>query len=678
MLVPGNAGVKIGEAFAKRPSDDVANLPFLDSVGMTDQAVKPRAMGLKKAPKRIPKNEFKIKDEDLLEQVKADIKIAEGFFDEFIKDDLIEWHQLINREEEYYDAKFPGLSQRCKLTTSDIADTIEWVMPSLLRIFWGGSEIVSIKGRTEEDNPDPMKALIHFQVQSQNKGFLNFEQWFRDSLESGLGVLKVWWDRRFEDAEEEGYIDEDTLLSIPAEIISDIREDSPGVYWCKVKQRKMAVNQPRLVNIPPSEFIYRPDPDENGSIWFACHRHYMTEDELLRGEKAGMYVGVKKAMEKGGESSDSYDSVMAELQPYTANEDLFGIPEKPGTGRGKHFVYEISGMYDCDGDGIREPVSLVLLNGIFIRQKRRICSQIPFFGISGLRRSYSFWGKSYAEIIRDLQDLKTALIRQIVINISLNNSRKSVIDASQDRAIQDINDDRDAIRLDLKNRSINDLIQFLPHSNLDPSTFPFLEFVEGSKENRTGVTRYNQGADAESLNKTARGISMIMSASNQRIEMIARICAETGVVDLFRYLSELNQRFITQEQVVRLTNSYLTIRPDDLTGNYDFEVSAGVGVGTKETAVQNMQYFLSALLPSLAPMGIVTPVNFFNAAKKLVEEMGYKNTSEFLNDPAMMMQMQQAQMAGMVPPGAPAAPGNSQPAPQQTSTDQGESPNLKG
>jgi hypothetical protein len=49
-----------------------------------------------------------------------------------------------------------------------------------------------------------------------------------------------------------------------------------------------------------------------------------------------------------------------------------------------------------------------------------------------------------------------------------------------------------------------------------------MEYMAGVLENRTGMTRYNQGLDADSLNKTASGINMVMSAAQQRQELIAR------------------------------------------------------------------------------------------------------------------------------------------------------------
>ena len=71
-----------------------------------------------------------------------------------------------------------------------------------------------------------------------------------------------------------------------------------------------------------------------------------------------------------------------------------------------------------------------------------------------------------------------------------------------------------------------------------------IEYVEKVKQNRTGITPYNQGTDADSLNKTASGIAMIQSAAQQRIDLIARIFAETGLRDFYRKCAILYQKNI--------------------------------------------------------------------------------------------------------------------------------------
>ncbi|MGL6014467.1 MAG: portal protein, partial [Selenomonadaceae bacterium] len=167
--------------------------------------------------------------------------------------------------------------------------------------------------------------------------------------------------------------------------------------------------------------------------------------------------------------------------------------------------------------------------------------------------------------------------------------------------------------------------------------FNMLEYLDQQIENRTGLTKYNQGTDSNSLNKTATGINIITQQANQRLELIARIFAETGMSDLFKFLIKLNQMFIDEETVIRLTNGPMTIAPDDLTGEFDLIVNAGMGSGAKQVNLQNLQ-MLQGIITQLAQVGMAGPEQFYNCAKRTIEEIGYKNVDDFVVAPDKMQQ----------------------------------------
>jgi len=166
-----------------------------------------------------------------------------------------------------------------------------------------------------------------------------------------------------------------------------------------------------------------------------------------------------------------------------------------------------------------------------------------------------------------------------------------------------------------------------PH--LPQESFQLLEFIEGAKENRTGVTRYNQGLDSGSLNKTATGLTTIYNASLQRIELIARIFAETGFMDLVRALIDYNRRFFNREVQVRMFNEAQIVTPEDCNGYFDYDVSVGVGnIDDRQRA--------SSLV-----MGMQMTAQLFgaSAAKQLTAIMrewwaasGFKNSELFVPD----------------------------------------------
>ena len=202
----------------------------------------------------------------------------------------------------------------------------------------------------------------------------------------------------------------------------------------------------------------------------------------------------------------------------------------------------------------------------------------------------------------------------------------------------------DSVVSDIFGKSSTSIIDYLPEHQLSRETFPFIEMLQGWSEQKVGITRYNQGLDSDSLNKTATGISKIMAASQQRLRMIARNLAETGIVPLYQFLIEMNQHEVDQEMVVRLTGEYLKITPDDLKGQFDVEIKSNIGLQDSQLIVQQLMVLFTQIVPSLLQMGIATPLGVYSTAKQIIESMGFTNPAEFIGatdkDVEAMMQQQ--------------------------------------
>lgn len=566
----------------------------------------------------------------ILSKVQRDIQQAENYYQTYIEPKVLERYKRYNADKDYYREKFPRLSERSTVTSTDIADTVEWALPSLIRIFFGTDEIISVKGRTVEDDQqaEVMQKLINFQIQRLNPGFMVFYRWFKDALITGLGIVKCYWDRQWDERKFKqvvGYDELQVAEKDPSVEILSVEDLGNGLFNVEFIHKKLKKNQPVLENVPASEFIFNPDATKIKDSPFVAHRKLVTVDYLRRKAKDGWYdkEAVERAVEVAG--SDTQNSIIEQyLKPFAVQEQA-GETDKA---RQKLLLYECYTQYDVNDDGLLEPVIVTVANNQVLRVVENIYGRPPFFVISPILEPYQVWGKGFADVLADIQDIKTALIRQIIVNIGLTNDPKVFIN-EQKVNVDDLIDDAAFIRVD---GTPNDAIVPLPVRPLAPWTFNFLEYWEGLKENRTGITRYNQGLDGKSLNKTATGINLIMQAANQRLELIARILAETGIKELFEFLVELNQRFIDQYTVVRLTNEDLIVRPDDIKGEFDLVINAGVGAGTKETLLQHLQLLLS-LYPQLLQLGIATPENVYEVMKKIVETLGFKNVDAFITDP---------------------------------------------
>lgn len=228
-------------------------------------------------------------------------------------------------------------------------------------------------------------------------------------------------------------------------------------------------------------------------------------------------------------------------------------------------------------------------------------------------------------------------MRQLMNNIAQTNDPKMIL--SEDSInIDDYIQGRAVIRKK-SGTSMNDVAMPMPVNPLHPWTFQFLEYADSEKERRTGITSYNQGLGTDTLNKTATGISAILGQSAQRMELVARMFSETGMSDLFRFIISLNQKFMDRDTVIRITDKEMKITADDLTGEMDLSINAGVGISTKEQNLMNIQTLMTALLQLIqSGIPVATPSNVYNLMKRWINESGIKNTGDYITDPAVVQQ----------------------------------------
>lgn len=309
-------------------------------------------------------------------------------------------------------------------------------------------------------------------------------------------------------------------------------------------------------------------------------------------------------------------------------------------------LYECYVKVDLDGDGMLEDALISVVGDELIRVTENPYGRVPIFTLSPIRDPFKVLANlSLAEIVGEIQTIKTALLRQMLINTVITNNFRWFIDGTG-VDLKDIQKNRQYIKVNGDPRL---KVMPFPQNTIAPWSMDLYETLEGALEQYTGRTRYNQGMDASSLNKTATGIRLLQQASEQRIDYIVRVFAETGVRDALRFLVELNQRYIDQPTVIRLKNQMLPISPDDLRGDFDIDVNTEAGVARKSQTIQNLQYYMTAIAPAGLQIGAITPAEWAKAAQKLLRESRIRDPHNYVLDPEQMrqqmMMQEQAQQA---------------------------------
>jgi hypothetical protein len=561
---------------------------------------------------------------------------------------------------------------RSKVVSTDVSDTIEWILPSLLRIFTAGDDVVRYEPTGPEDDEVARQATeyANWIFNRDNPGFLILYTIMKDALLQKNGIGKVWW----EDAEEERRevyrqkTPEETqmLLADPDVELLELREyqaerigiDATGAvvalpvsYHDVTVKRRSRNGRVRVTPVPPEEFLISRRARGIEEAAFVGHRVRRTVSELLAlGYDRKIVEALPDAVEDEptGEERARFD---------------FDDTGDPGGSHGLNramrevWITECYIRADWDGDGIAERRKITVGgSGEEILDNEPWDGPLPFISLTPIIMPHRFFGLSVADLVMDLQLIKSTILRQILDNLYLSNNGRHVI--SDQVNLDDMLTVRPGGIVRLKSGAMPGQGHVLPLDTplVAAQAFPMLEYLDGVREGRTGVTRYNQGLHAETLNKTAAGINQIMTAAQQRVELIARVFAETGIKDLFRKILELVGKHQSAPRIIRLRNRWVPMDPRSWNTQMDLSINVGLGTGNRDQMLTHLQNLLGIQVQAIKLQGgaagpIVTLDNIYNTLAKLVENAGLKSVDAYFTAPgAMPPAPQPPQAEGGAPP----------------------------
>jgi L-lactate utilization protein LutC len=167
-------------------------------------------------------------------------------------------------------------------------------------------------------------------------------------------------------------------------------------------------------------------------------------------------------------------------------------------------------------------------------------------------------------------------------------------------------------------------------------SFQMLSYLDGVRESRSGVNSNTQGLNDDALKShtTATAVAQVMTASQARVELIARNFAETGVKELMNVIYELVQKNQDKERVIMLNNEWVEVRPDMWRDKMDCSVSVGLGHGNRDQQLMHLSTMLNFASQAMSGgLRIVTEQNLYNMGAALIKNMGFQNVHDFLTDP---------------------------------------------
>jgi len=556
---------------------------------------------------------------------------------------------------------------RSQYMSRDLLETIEWIMPTLIKTLASGDSKIKleIEGQPVWVGEALMRKIYEdLSADAQGSMFNVFYQWFKDSLVSGSSYAKLFWEVEYEEKDENiPSVSMEQFGQLEANEDININKASyvPGGYEdVHITIRQLRRDQLVTENIPTWEFVTSKRTRNINDEHAKGHVTYVTMDYLKRINKAmterddePYFVGLDEvehmASMKSGEHEGTINSLNSEKQSYMEFEaygDQYEDGEKAVGLKSRVQLEEWYTRLDIQGSGYLRDVICWRANGKLIRWEDNDDGFVPIATLSPIIDCYKFNGMSYADLVIELQTLKTVLFRRVLDNFDWQNLGRWFTTPG---AKVDIKALLDGVPGDCVEVDPNSIRNETP-TPFHPQNLALFDYIDGVKEQRTGSTKYTQGTDSGTLNKTAQGIQMIQSAAMQRIELIARIFAE-GLKDYYQKAAMLYQRNLRKPFLAMVNGEPTEVTPDMLQGRVLARVAMGVEAQIGMAETQRLERMAGTLqgFDKMAP-GLFGPEQIHKLAAKYVNAMGYIATEEFISPlkahlgKNQQMQQQQQQM----------------------------------
>ena len=579
-------------------------------------------------------------DDELVTRIRGEITDSLGYMGDTIS------QQREQAMEYYYGLPFGNeVEGRSQYVDSTVQDTVEWIKPSLMRVFASGDEMVKFTPHGPEDVAMSEQATdyVNYVFTKDNPGWDILYSWFTDALLSKNGIVKVWWDE-YDEAQREEYthidaMEYEILVGNPdveeMEHEEYVEEDEVmGVvaYHDVVIKRRRQVGKVKIENIPPSEFLISRESKDIQSARFICHRVEKTLSELRE-----MYPDEDLDPDQLGSGDDDMTQFSAErLERYAFDKSArywegWGGEEYGEDGLRTYWLHECFLKTDYNGDGITE-LRKVCLVGSTILENDEI-DMVPFVSITPIKIPHKFFGLSIADLVMDLQLMKSTLMRNLMDNMyNQNFGRYAILEGQAN--LDDLLTQRPGGVVRVKSPNA---VTPLATPALEPYSFQMLEYLDGVRESRAGVSRMSQGLNENALTShtTATAVNAVMGAAQSRVELIARNFAETGVKDLMLRIYELLLKNQDHQRVVMLRNQWVPVRPDAWNDQFDCTVSVALGSGNKDQQMAHLSRMLQFAGEAMkGGLRIVNEQNMYNLGAALVRSMGFQNVDDYLTNPA--------------------------------------------
>ncbi len=542
---------------------------------------------------------------------------------------------------------------RSQVVTGEVAEAVDGALPQLIRVFTSCEDAVRFEPTKDGEEPlaDQASDMANWVFYKDNDGFLILHNWFKDALLQKVGVVKAYWEEKKDTIKEKykGLTDDELAMIMQTgewEITkqtTDIVIGADGISYNTHNITIEKINDESRIaieNVPPEEFLISKRAKTIEDSPFTAHRRMIARGDLIA-------MGYEKSI---------VDTIPANDRLEYAPERLarFGRDELPDYTQSSDLSMEEVEIFECyikvdtNDNGLLE-LRRVILGGETILSNEE-CDYVPFHSVCPIPIPHKFFGQSLADRTMDLQLTKSTILRQMLDNLYLtNNARVTAVEGQVN--LDDLLTSTAGGVVRVKN---NAAVTQLNVQNTAGQSFPMMEYLDGVQAKRTGVSDLQQGLDANVLqNTTATAVAAMMQQSAGKLELMARIFAETGVKSLFRGILHLLCKYQNQAKTIRMRGKWVSYDPREWSDLYDVSINVGLGNGNRQEQIAMLQMIMAKQEEIIGKYGannpLVTVTQYRSTLGRMIEMAGFKDTTSFINDITPEVEQQIMQAASQPP-----------------------------
>jgi hypothetical protein len=576
---------------------------------------------------------------------------------------------------------------RSAVVSRDVSESIDAVMPSLMKVFASTDTYVTFSARRpeQEEAAEQKTDYVNWVFQTQPSGFNLLQNSLKDGLLSKLGVSKSWWDESetVTPEEYEGLTKAQYMMLLAEENVEEVscttrpanqpeyepqgeqNGDEVGpkapmgqppqmppqmgqqmppqmgmdplddglLYDCKINRTNKS-GKVCIEIVPPEEFLTERRTVSLETTTFAAHRSSRTKSDLI---EMGFDKAKVNALSAG---TDALELNVEKVNRFSREDDLsYVATNNLDPAMAKVWVAECYLKVDFNGDGIAEWRKVTLAgDGGYEILSNEECDGHPFTAWTPYLQPHKLIGESMADKTMDIQLIKSTVWRENMDALYFNTAPQLVVLENQAN-MEDVLTRRPG---GVIRTTAPGAVTPLPVIDTTQSGMAMISYLDSVKESRTGVRRFTAGLGGDELNpyaSTATGVNKVEDSSQDTLDLLARNYAEQFLKPLFKRIAELTTKYQDKPATVKLRGKWINVDPSSWDTEMDATVTVGLGSGNKDKVIGSLMAMMTQVDGPIAALQgglngpLLTATNVYNKLNKLVEAQGFKAADDFYTDP---------------------------------------------